>query len=253
VKFGAVTASVEPFEETALDEIAAVYERIGTENNGLAVRSRDWWHGRVLRNWDGTSPHAYVVRESGRVTGWIVFSTEKADDEWRFTLECKDLHWATPEAARALLSFAALHRSTANKITWLGAPHDPLLLFQHDFSIDYDSGFGTLTRLIDLPGAIEGRGYNPHVKAALTIGVRDKLLPENDGAWRIEIADGKALVGPGSAPDATADVATWAELWAGVYSSRSLARAGTLQANAEALDAIDAIFTGPMPWIADSF
>lgn len=244
---------VEAFDESAIDELRAAYEQIARGTNGLAQRDHDWWMGRVLSGWDDAPRYCYLVREAGAVTGWIVYTLAENKDTWQFKLQCRDLFWTTPGSGGALLSLASLHRSTARRIEWIGPPDEPLLNLTDDHAIEMDHAFRVMVRLLDVPAAIEARGYHPLIEAGVSIAVRDPLFSENEGPWRIEVSGGRAKVVPSDTAEATADVQTWASIWSSLHRARDAVRTGGLSATDAAIDALDLIFGGPLPWLADFY
>jgi predicted acetyltransferase len=247
--------SLEPFTERDVPSINTAYERFALGTNGLVRRSDEWWQRRVLTDWNDKTQYRYMVREGGEVTGWIVYTLEHAGaDAWVSKITARDMHWATPGAGNALLSLAALHRSTSESITWAGPPTDPVADLLEEDRVESAETFRWMLRLLDVPGAIEARGYSRLIDAAATIAVIDPLFPENAGPWRIEVKDGQAKVLPSAEPaEATADVQTWAGIWASFLRARDAVRQGGLRATGDAIEALDAIFGGPLPWIADFF
>jgi predicted acetyltransferase len=245
---------VEAFTDEQAAEVNEAYERFASTTNGLIRRDERWWRRRVFSDWHDRSVYRYLVRENGTVTGWIVYVLESATgDAWRSNVAARDLVWSTPAAGRALLSVASLHRSTSSEITWPGPPSEPLADLIGEDPVETQGTFRWMLRLLDVPAAIESRGYHPHVEAAVTVAVRDPLLPENAGPWRIEVSGGQAKVLPGDAPDATVDVQTLASIWSSLHRARDAARAGGLDATQDAIDALELIFAGPLPWLADFY
>ena len=244
----------EPFTDADLPAVIDAYERFASGTNGLVRRSEDWWQRRVFTDWENRTAYRYLVREHGEVTGWIVYMLSSAgQDAWRLNVDGRDLIWTTPAAGRTLLSLASLHRSTGESITWPGPPTEPLADLIAEDPVEVHGIFRWMLRLLDVPAAIEARGYPPMVEASVTIGVRDPLFPENEGPWRIEVGGGQAKVFPAEQADATGDVQTWASIWASLHRARDAVRIGGLEATPEAIEALELIFGGPLPWIADFF
>jgi len=245
---------VAPFTDDDLDEVNEAYERFASGTNGLVRRSADWWRRRVFSDWENRVVYRYLVREGEEITGWIVYMLAKSKgDAWRMNVDVRDLMWTTPAAGKTLLSLAALHRSTGETMTWPGPPTDPLADLIAEDPIENDGSFRWMLRLLDVPGAIEARGYSPLIESSVTIAVRDPLFDENAGPWRIEVGGGQAKVLPAEQADATADVHALASIWSSMHRARDAARIGGLQATPEAIDALELIFGGPLPWIADFF
>lgn len=246
--------AVETFSLEDAPALNEVYEAIAAETNGLIARTPEWWEKRVLTPWDDKPQYRYLVREDGRLTGWIAYTLEESKGgEWRATMSCRDLFWRTPGAARALLGLASLHRSTGYALQWVGPTTEPLADLLPEDKVELEGAFRYMVRLLDVPAALEARGYHPLLEVGVTIATRDPLFAENDGPWRIDVAGGRAKVTPTASADATADVQTWASIYTGLLRARDAVRLGALDATDAALDALEAIFAGPTPWIADFF
>jgi len=234
-------------------QLNAAYERIAAETNGLIRRDEKHWRTRVLQSRDEKPSYRYLVREDGDVTGWIIYGLTESKDSWRSTMSCRDLFWRTPDAARALLSLASLHRSTCEYMEWTGPPAEPLADLLIEDPVENRDSFRWMVRLLDLPGAIETRGYNPLIEATVLIGARDPMFSENEGPWLIDVSGGAAKVSRAERADAIADVQTWASIWSSLLRPRDAVRLGALSATERALDTLEAIFAGPLPWLADFY
>ena len=246
--------STTPFTDDDIDEVNDAYDRFAASTNGLVRRSADWWKRRVLTDGEDRTGFRYLVREGGEITGWIVYFLSKGTgDAWRMNVDVRDLIWTTPAAGKTLLSLAALHRSTGEMMNWPGPPTDPLADLIAEDPIENDGTFRWMLRLLDVPAAIEARGYSPLIESSVTIAVRDPLFDENAGPWRIEVGGGQAKVFPAEQADATVDVQALASIWSSMHRARDAVRIGGLQATPEAIDALELIFSGPLPWIADFF
>jgi predicted acetyltransferase len=249
---GSLVAS--PFTDDDIDEVNDAYERFASGTNGLVRRSPDWWKRRVFNDWENRIVYRYLVREGGQITGWIVYMLAKANGEaWRMNVNVRDLIWTTPAAGKTLLSLAASHRSTGEMMTWPGPPTDPLADLIAEDPFENEGTFRWMLRLLDVPAAIEARGYSPLIDGSVKIAVRDPLFDENEGPWRIEVGGGQAKVFPAEQADATVDVQALASIWSSMHRARDAARIGGLQASPKAIDALELIFNGPLPWIADFF
>ena len=246
--------STTPFTDDDVDEVNDAYDRFASGTNGLVRRSADWWKRRVLTDGEDRTGFRYLVREGGEITGWIVYFLSKGTgDAWRMNVDVRDLIWTTPAAGKTLLSLAALHRSTGEMMNWPGPPTDPLADLIAEDPIENDGTFRWMLRLLDVPAAIEARGYSPLIESSVTIAVRDPLFDENAGPWRIEVGGGQAKVFPAEQADATVDVQALASIWSSMHRARDAVRIGGLQATPEAIEALELIFGGPLPWIADFF
>lgn len=234
-------------------EVRATYARIAPTYNGLVARPDPWWEKRVLND---DSPYRFLVREGDQITGWMIYGFGKRSGEsWKSPLAVRDLYWETPGAARSLLALAAGHRSTCTEMRWIGPHDEPLMSLTPDHAVEITNTFRSMVRVVDLPAAFEARGYPGSVEASFTLGATDKLLPENEGPWHIEVREGaaKVVAAPGAQPDVHADISMWASVWAGMYSARDAVRLGALHAEPAAIEMLEALFAGPTPWIGDFY
>ncbi|MFA5891073.1 MAG: GNAT family N-acetyltransferase [Actinomycetota bacterium] len=247
------SAVLEPFDPSSLDELMTAYEHFAITTNGLVARDREWWERRVLTAFEGPQ-YTYLTREHGEITGWMVYELTRPNaGEWRSVLSCRDLFWTTPNAARALLGLAAMHRSTCSGIEWVGPPVELLGNLTGEDSVEPEGSFRWMVRLLDVPAAIEARGYNPLAVARVTLRVEDPLFPENEGPWEIVVTDGRAKVARASEAEAVVDASACASIWTSLQSAHNAVRTGGLTATPEALEALGLIFAGPTPWIADFY
>lgn len=246
--------SLEPFTDADLEDVIAAYGAWAREHNGLVDRPHEWWGARVLLAQNYEPYSRYLIREGGEVTGWIIYKLMENKESWKSDITCRDLVWRTEAAARALLGFLALHRSTSEVAYWTGPPVESLQDLLPEDVIEHDGVFRSMIRLVDLPAAVEGRGYLPGVSTGVTIEVTDPVLTQNTGRWRIEIGGGKATCVPtDDEPGARLSIQSFAELWSNHMGVADLLRIGSMHADRDAANALTAMFAGPSPWIADFF
>lgn len=93
-------------------------------------------------------------------------------------------------------------------------------------------------RILDVDTALGERSFGP-VEAAVSIGIDDPMFPANCGTW--EVSGGGAVRTDGQA-DVTVDIATLSAAYLGAVPWRDLATIGALDANANQLERLDALF-----------
>lgn len=247
-------AAVEPWGPDDLDEIAACYRTWAAGQNGPVDRPDWWWPKRVLHVSDDIPVRGYCVRENGRVTGYTVYTHEKAGAlPFGFHLACRDFVWTTREAAEALLAFYGRHRSTGVELRWAGPANDAIANLIPEQEVNHESWFRQMLRLVDVPAAFEARGYPAPLEAAVELQVNDPALGWNDAGWRIETSGGSAKVSPAPSARAAVDVRTLAAMFSGFLSARDARRTGRLDADDGTVSSLDAMLAGPQAWINDWF
>jgi predicted acetyltransferase len=256
---------VEPWDDGDLDEVNACLDRIAAASNGMVRRPRWWWEQRVFNPLgDSAFLYRYRVREAGRTTGFLVYATEResrADlpvtwvpEDEAVAVATRDLFWETAGAGRSLLAFAAAQRAFGTSFYWTGPPNDHTVGLLPEHLPRVQSAYPWLLRLTHVEAALRARGYPPGLRAEIDLTVRDPVVPGNDGAYRVTVADGKADVE--RIPDAKAVVGVdgLASLYSGWLSPADAVRTGALtDAAPDTVDALAAAFAGPLPWMNESF
>jgi predicted acetyltransferase len=245
---------VEEWDDSSLDEIAECYRSYASTMSGPVDRPDWFWPKRVLHVSDDQPVRRYCVREDGRITGYTVYTQEKAGElPYGFHIECRDLVWTTPASAAALLGFFGRHRSTGDQLMWAGPSNDTLAHLLPEQDVNHESSFRQMLRLIDVPAAFEARGYPAPLDAGVELQVEDQALGWNDAGWRIETSGGTAKVSPATSAEARVDVRTLASMFSGFLSARDARRLGRLVATDAEIASLDAMLSGPAPWINDWF
>jgi predicted acetyltransferase len=113
-----------------------------------------------------------------------------------------------------------------------------------------------MLRILDVPGAFRARQYPPGLSAELAFQVVDSFLPDPQQDYLLQVADGRAVCGPGTdtstGPSFTPQ--GLALLYAGAQSCANLRFTGHLQGGQPAQDLLwDALFGGRQQHIRDHF
>jgi predicted acetyltransferase len=226
--------------------VAAVHDVERTQRAGqIAGWERRW--ARMAGVAPG-NPSAAKVRgvryldANGNVRGVLGYTLEDIPAVFRSEMRIALLTAVTPEALTALWGFALQHDLVDTVTADLRPVDDPLpWLVRDPRGVEvrvHDHGW---LRILDVAAALEARTY----RAALNLVLRiDDALGFATGAWRLTVADGRAVVAPADAetPDAVLDVATLSALYLGGVSASQLRSAGRLDAAPEVAASIDDAF-----------
>jgi len=239
---------VGPEDVPAVDE--AYRRRVAHENGPLDQQAPGWRHAMLAgRSPQNPLPRTYAVWNGRRVEGYVRYPV-KRDDR---TLRIVDFVATTPRAGRRLLTFLADHRSTIESATWHGAPADPMLLLLPEHTYRVRLAGPWMLRVIDVPRALEARGYPAGVAASIHLRVDDDLFPRNRGPFVLEVAGGQAAVRRGGRANVRIDVRGLAALYSGHLSAGQLSMTSYLEAAPAEVAALQAVFAGPVPWMSDAF
>lgn len=231
--------------------VTETYRRWAAEGAGLLDRGPFFWREKLAplnRRID-----TYLVGDPGSPEGYIATHHTKGD-----TLHIVDWCALSAAAGRTINDVVSRHRASwphAHRYGWLA---DILCLLQHDRSWAVHAVEPWMTRIVDVEAALRSRGWPRDLTAVLDMRVRDPDVPANDAAFRLQIAQGEAVVertvpvtGGDSAIEIT--VGALAALYTGHIGARALARTGLVRGEAGALILADGLFRGPPPVLMDTF
>ena len=121
------------------------------------------------------------------------------------------------------------------------------------WSLPSASGLLWVARPLVARAAVAARGYPAGLAGAVTLAVDDRLVSENRGPWRLEVADGRGHLARSTSADVLLDTRAVGPLFTGFRSPQQLALAGLLDGPPASLDLLAAMFAGPPPIALDFF
>jgi predicted acetyltransferase len=229
---------------------AAYREWVSNATGPFEPVTDDLWVSRLLPASDDDTGRTVVVREDGRITGVASFTrkTEPGLLDVAFGIDCRTLFAVTPKAQRALWSYFRGFRGLGTWLQWVGPPNDPIALGSLDAFVERPFRYDWMLRLLDVPAAFAARGY-PAIEAAATFAVDDPMYPDNAGAWRLSVSDGRASVERVDSHDRRPlPIGILSSMFSGYLRSYDAVRLGLLDGDDPAVDTLASIFDGPDPW-----
>jgi predicted acetyltransferase len=229
----------------------ALYARVARTRPGWLDRGPYLW-SRVDRPRAGPA-QGYVVGEEGAPEGYAFVLRVHRPEGDRHELRLTDFVTTTERASRRLLSFFAHHRSLADAVVWNGLPQEPVLslLREQSWAVRLEETW--LLRLVDVPAALQARGWPRAARGELHLEVQDALFPENAGRWVLSVEEGRARVRPGGAGHLKLDVSALASLYTGFRSVEALAQVGQVEATPEVHELCTVLFAGALPTLPEMF
>lgn len=230
----------------------ALHERFARARNGSLARGPYIWQ-RI------NHPHKGEVRFHGLegpdgLEGYvgIIHTISGHDSEVAVT----DLVAVTPRAVHAALALLGTYRSLAREVTWHGAPHDSFVQALRDRRHTIEVTDLWMLRVTHVEAALALRGYPAPLRGQLPLHVMDDVLPENAGAYLLELMEGAARVTRAPAAGGgglTLDVRALATLYSGLRTATALAADGLIRGDAGALALADLAFSGGPPAMSEKF
>ncbi|WP_293106242.1 sterol carrier protein domain-containing protein [Moorena sp. SIOASIH] len=241
---------VEPENYQIFEEI---YHQQAQANNGNLDRHHAIWENLVkpiLAKPEETI-YSYLIGSETIPEGYVIFTQQEDDHGLRITVN----DWAllTTAAIKRFWTFIADHRSLVDQVHWYSSPHDPLMLLLPEQTAKIDTRYYWMSRVIDVPKALEKRGYPVGIDGELHLEVDDDLIEANNGRFRLRVHEGQGEVTPGGNGDLQISIRGLASLYTGLFSPRQLELTGYLKATKEALSVATLLFSGSEPWMSDMF
>ncbi|KFA93367.1 GNAT family N-acetyltransferase [Archangium violaceum] len=245
------TLALRPVTEADVPALRDVYRRYAQRQQGWIDRTAYTWN-RVTHP-RGETAYGYLVEGRAGIEGYVYLTRRLVSQGLVQELNLTDIVALTPAAGRRLLSFLGDHRSMAQEVVWRGGPADPLLFQLREQTYEVKHLFHWMLRLLDVPAALQARGYPAGLSGALHLEVEDDLFPENHGRFVLEVENGEAEVRRGGDGDVKLHVRALAPLYSGFLSPAALQGAGALEADESSLRTAAAIFSGPPPAMPDMY
>ncbi|MDN4613043.1 GNAT family N-acetyltransferase [Leifsonia sp. F6_8S_P_1B] len=172
----------------------------------------------------------------GEPQGFVSYTVKGEDDFTRHKVEVEYLAAATDEALVALWRFLLELDLVAEVRAWTRGVDEPLPALVSDVRGARVTAVEDhlWVRILDLPAALEARGYERD--GSLVLDVSDDLGLAN-GRYRLTVTDGVGRVeATEDAPDVILPVSTLGSVYLGHDLARGLALAGRITGDAAALD-----------------
>ncbi|MDJ0848124.1 MAG: GNAT family N-acetyltransferase [Myxococcota bacterium] len=244
-----------PATDRDLPALRACYTRFARGANGLLDRPDAWWwfHEQA----DEQRRFFVAEDEAGDVAGYVAYSPRPGEHSSKggpFRLALGDFVWTNRDAGLALWRLLGSWSTQVDRILYRGAVEDSaaLLLPEQDATMLVDMRW--MTRLVDVTGAVEARGFPAGVEVEVPLEIEDAQLPDNAGCWVLHVHGGQGRLERGGPGAVALDVGALSSLYTGWATTAVLARAGRLRGGSDdERAALDTAFAGPTPWLMDEF
>ena len=246
--------------EEALTAWPEIYRRRAPEQPGMYSRTETWWKHHSLRYDDPAKAKeaTFFVQyeEDGEPLGYARYTIRKG---WRDNfpdgkLTVQELVTLTDGAYAALWNYIfgvdliSTYASGACRID------EPLFwMLEEPRRLATRSYDALWVRLVDVPSALEARRYD--AEGSIVIDVNDSFCSWNTGRYQLQAGPEGATCKPTDAePDLTLTAADLAAVYLGGPRIRTLAQAGRVEGDTEAIQRADRLFAWDVtPWCPEVF
>lgn len=246
--------------ETARKVLPEVHERVRRTLPGEVTRPEGWWEGFFRENKPsgGAGARFFAVHESpgGEADGYVYYRVRtQGVGAWEAAVEVGGLGALTDAAYTALWRYVA-DIDLSWKVVAKSRPVDePLRWMLEDprrLTAKNTADF-LWVRLVDLAPALAARRYATSDR--VVVDVTDEMCPSNTGRWAVEGGpDGASCERTSLDADLVCSVADLGAAYLGGVTFSTLARAGRVRGDADALRRADRFFSGDRaPWCGTAF
>ena len=242
---GAEFAPFTPAEQAPIREL---YRRFASKRSGMLDRNDHFWRMQ-LEPYDGSRRYAYRIDFAGSLEGYVCFQHARPSN----TLIVQEALASTTRAAKAALALISHHKAIAESVVFPDGPQGSLRkLISGNQARPEPNCPEWLLRIVDVPAALEQRGY-PALDTWLELEITDDTLPENAGRYVLGLQAGKATVTRGGAGHLQLDVRALAAVFSGFCHPSEMQAAGLLHGEPSEVARLGAVFSGPSPYLQDQF
>ncbi|MDA1075369.1 MAG: GNAT family N-acetyltransferase [Proteobacteria bacterium] len=243
-----------------LDDLRDLYRSYVADGTCYLHRAQVRWSTNLFETTaaDGPPEIAIARDEDGVPVGYVIYTLRSArvnHPSRNQEIKIRDLVWLTADAYRRLWHFIAQH-DLVGRVVWTSAPIDDPApdLFTEPRLLNCQDKEGTWLRIVDVAGALAGRGYTQNGKLRISLP-QDKMTPWNAGTWELDASPEGATVKPSDKnPDISLSLKSLASLFCGMRSAHDLARAGMIEGNQQAIEGAHKVFaTQAKPHCPDHF
>lgn len=241
-----------PVRRVDLDDLVLrkIYDTAAQRTNGLIDRN-EWMWTRTISPVIPADLSAYVLGESDEPEGYMIISSERKPQQFRGVLRVRDRAFTTPRAYDRARSFFSEHRSIIDSVRFAGGLIEPLITplpNQHHKILQRDDW---MLRLLDVPAALEARGYPPGVDVELHLLVRDDVLEPREQRIVLRVRDGRPEAEVGGQGRIDLDIRGLAAMYSGFMAPAEVAALGYLSGNEREASALAAVFAGATSWMSE--
>ena len=241
--------------------LPAVYDRVRSERPGMLSRAPHWWKHNVVydpEHWrSGSTAKRFVVFEAdGGVEGYVIYrqKSDWADFLPEGKVKVSEIIAATERAHSGLWTYLS-HIDLFPVVThWNMPADDPLWWKLRDpRRVTRKRSDALYVRIMDVSSALAARTYE--TDGSVRIRVDDPFRPGTSGVYELAVSDG---IGKSVAVEGEADVSLRIDalgaLYLGGSNARSMAAAGLIDGEPDAVAALHRLFhTDAEPWCDSVF
>ena len=241
-----------------MDLVKGLYREFVLDRMSYLHRSTALWMNNVFEEGEDGPVYVAVAYDSDEPKAYVAYTLRagKVNDRARpQEIKILDFAWLTSQAYRSIWQYLGLH-DLVGRITWETAPiDDPAYeMFQEPRLLHTEDQEGAWFRVIDVPAALENRGYFEEGEIVIEV-FGDDIADWNNGKWKLEVSQGQAVAqSTKESPDLKIGIKALGSLFTGMRRARELAAWGLIEGNRNSMSVADNLFvTNHAPHCPDHY
>jgi predicted acetyltransferase len=216
----------------------------------------DWF---LSVEWDQGDPETlrfeYGWYEADRLTGYVRYESERQASGW-IRLRVQEFIYTTLDALRGLLGFLGSQESMSSDVVFVHSALgdvSPLLwlLPEPHRDIEVEGFICWMQRIVNIDLAMTARGWPARAAGRVELEVTDPVT----GVERVvlEVEGGAARVTPGGGGAIRCGVGALSAWYSSALRAKDAVRLGLLEGEPSAINMMDGLIAGGLPWMPDFF
>jgi predicted acetyltransferase len=209
--------------------------------------------------WDPGDPETlrfeYGWYEADRLTGYVRYESERQPNGW-IRLRVSEFIVTTLDALRGLLGFLGGQESLSRDVVFVHSALvdvSPLLwlLPEPHRDIEVEGFLCWMQRIVNIDLAMTARGWPTRAAGRVELEVTDPVT----GVERVvlEVEGGSARVTPGGGGAIRCGVGALSAWYSSALRAQDAVRLGLIEGEPSAIDVMDGLIAGGLPWMPDFF
>ncbi len=254
-----LSLDVRPMEDSDREQVYELYQSVARHFDGNLDRAPIVWDRIERPPPTRVDPaRAFVVEGPEGIEGYIYLTQPQPaiPNRGKHEVAVHDMLASTARGARRLWTFLSSYGTMAAEMVWFTGPCHPLLAVLSEQPYKLTINHHWMTRVVDVPRALQARGYAPGLKMSLGLEVSDDLVQSNNASFLLEISGGMGRVTKGktlSGPRVRTTANALAAMYTGYMPAPTLRTVGMVEGDDDGMRAAAAAFAGGTPWMTDMF
>ncbi|WP_161568251.1 GNAT family N-acetyltransferase [Anaerobacillus alkaliphilus] len=157
--------------------LSSIYEKFAPRFNGMLVRDKKWWNGRLFANMKGQM--AVYYDEQGEAQGYLAYDVKHR------VMKVHELVYLNTDAWKSLWHFISDHDSMIETVEYKTSANDPALFFISNPLVEQKVEAYFMARIVDVKPFLSQYPFHLAEGETVVLHVEDEFCEWNNGTYFI--------------------------------------------------------------------